>query len=285
MSAGQRLGSDLSGSGSNQWGKEEQSNDNESGAKGMTDVVRDSQDALKEAAQNTLGTAKQAAQDIASQTQEQVGDVVSETVNQASQAISDVKEQATSTYTVQRDRAIEVLNALAGALKTTGQQLAHEAESSAQDGKTAIAIAPFIEEAATRISSSADFLRDKEMSGLMEDARSLARKQPLLFLGAMLGVGLAAARMFKGMSAADSPEAADGSSQLGASTGPGSASTDSMTGAMSSSRYGTGMGSVGQAIETPPSENESARPDAFRGLDDSAVSDDVTASRSSEIGS
>jgi hypothetical protein len=177
-----------------------QANSSDSGQSGLTDVARNAQDTLKETAQETLDTAKQAVQQVTEQTQQQVGDVVTQTVDQASHAVSDIKEEATSAYIAQRDRVVESLTALASALKTTSQNLTKDAVGSTQNGNAAMALGPFVEEAADRISQSADFLRDKDMSGLMREAQTLAKKQPLLFLGAMFGVGIAGARMFKGMS-------------------------------------------------------------------------------------
>src|SRR3954471_14269572 len=177
-----------------------QANSSNSGQSSMTDVARNAQDTLKETAQETLDTAKQAVQQVTEQTQQQVGDVVTQTMDQASHAVSDIKEEAMSTYMAQRDRVVESLTALATALKMTSQNLTKDAVGSTQDGSAAMALGPFVEEAAERVSQSANFLRDKDMSGLMREAQTLAKKQPVLFLGAMFGVGIAGARMFKGMS-------------------------------------------------------------------------------------
>jgi len=177
-----------------------QENSSGSGQSSMTDVARNAQDTLKETAQETLDTAKQAVQQVTEQTQQQLGDVVTQTVDQASHAVSDIKEEAMSTYMAQRDRVVESLTALATALKKTSENLIKDAEGSTQEGNAAMALGPFVEEAADRVTQSANFLRDQDMSGLMREAQTLAKKQPLLFLGAMFGVGIAGARMFKGMS-------------------------------------------------------------------------------------
>jgi len=207
-----------------------QANASDSGQPGLTDVARDAQDTLKETAQETLDTAKQAVQQVTEQTQQQVGDVVTQTVDQASHAISDIKEEATSAYIAQRDRVVESLTALASALKMTSQNLTKDAAGSTQDGNAAMALGPFVEEAADRISQSATFLRDRDMSSLMHEAQTLAKKQPLLFLGAMFGVGIAGARMFKGMS--ESGNSSSASSEPGnsySSAGMGSQQAGAMS--------------------------------------------------------
>jgi len=207
-----------------------QANASDSGQPGLTDVARDAQDTLKETVQETLDTAKQAVQQVTEQTQQQVGDVVTQTVDQASHAISDIKEEATSAYIAQRDRVVESLTALASALKMTSQNLTKDAAGSTQDGNAAMALGPFVEEAADRISQSATFLRDRDMSSLMHEAQTLAKKQPLLFLGAMFGVGIAGARMFKGMS--ESGNSSSASSEPGnsySSAGMGSQQAGAMS--------------------------------------------------------
>jgi hypothetical protein len=170
---------------------------------GMSDVVSNAKETIQETAGQTVDTAKQAAQEIAEQTQEQVEDVVAQAVSQTSEAIGDIKEQATSAYMTQRDRAVEMLGALAGALKETGQQLSRESGAGVRQDGEGMSLAPYFDEAADRISQSADFLRDKDMSGLLHEAQTLAKKQPLLFLGAMFGVGVAGARLLKGMNDGD----------------------------------------------------------------------------------
>jgi len=185
---------------------------------GVTDVARDAQETLKETAQETIDTAKQTAQELTTQAQEQVEEVISQTAQQATQAVSEIKEQATSTYFAQRDRAVEMLNALASALKSTSQNLTDEAKNGVQDQSAVTTLGPLVDQMADRIAYSAEFLREKDMSGLMREAQTLAKKQPILFLGAMFGIGVAGARMFKGMS--ESSDSNSASSQSGSSFPP-----------------------------------------------------------------
>jgi len=204
----------------------------------MADVAHQAQDTLKETAQETIETAKQTAQELTSQTQEQVGEVISQTAQQATQAVSEIKEQATSTYLAQRDRAVDMLNALASALKKTSENLADEAKSGIQDQSAVTTLGPLVDDVADRIAHSAEFLREKDMSGLMHEAQALARKQPVLFLGAMFGIGVAGARMFKGMSeSSDSSSASNGSGSSFSSSGMQNGQTGAMS-PMAENAYG-----------------------------------------------
>ena len=282
MSTGNQSGAKQQGTEHATMSQEKHADASESESKGMSGVVRDAQDTLVETAHQTLDSAKQTAQDITAQTQEQVGDVVSKTVDQASQAISDVKEQAASAYTTQRDRAVEMLTELAEALKKTGQNLTSDALNTAQDHNGAMALGPFIEEAADRITQSADFLRDKDMSSLMREAQTLARKQPLLFLGAMFGIGVAGARMFKGMSDGGASSAKPSGSSQTAPASLAEVGKSGTTGQMSQRADQEAVKNDREPFATPASEDVTNRPDAFLGLDESAAGAGAAASRPEE---
>lgn len=206
-----------------------------SGQQGMSGVVSDAKETITETAHETLDTAKQAAQEITEQTQEQVEDVVAQTVQQTTQAVSQVKEQATTAYETQRDRAVEMLTALAEALKETGQHLTDTSGNGNQTDGAAMSLAPYLNEAADRITHSVDFLRDKDMSGLLHEAQSLAKKQPVLFLGTMFGIGIAGARIFKGMS----DDSTGGSGQSRSNRDGGQATPSSTGGAEMTGSWGS----------------------------------------------
>jgi hypothetical protein len=173
----------------------------------MAQTAQETVDTAKETAQQTMGMAKETAQQIGDQTQQQATEMIGQVAEQVSQTASDLKDQANSSFAQQRDRTVQGLTALADALREAGRNLSNKTESGAQQEIPA-AIAPLIGEAADRLQQSAQFLRDKEMGGLLSEAQSLARKQPLLFMGAMFGLGIVGARLVK-----DATSTADGSGQ------------------------------------------------------------------------
>jgi len=250
---------------------------------GVTDVAKDAQETLKETAQETIDTAKQTAQEITTQAQEQVEEVISQTAQQATQAVSEIKEQATSTFFAQRDRAVEMLNALASALKTTSQNLTDEAKSGMQDQSAVTTLGPLVDQAADRIAYSAEFLREKDMSGLMREAQTLAKKQPVLFLGAMFGIGIAGARMFKGMS--ESSDSNSASSQSGSSFPPYGMENDQAT-AMSpmaqSSYDGIESAANRGAASISSYDDLTNQPDAMSGFDEMSTGTGSTGARPTE---
>jgi len=164
-----------------------------------SDLTGQTKQAVTQTAQETVETAKTAGKEIADTVQEQVAQVVDQAVTQTADTVAQVKEQASSVFVDQRDRAIAGLSGLADALRETGRTLSEQTNSDGEgDQSPAMAIAPLIEEIADRLASSSDFLKDKDVRQLIDDAENLARRQPMLFVGALFAVGVVGARLLKG---------------------------------------------------------------------------------------
>jgi hypothetical protein len=180
---------------------------------GMSDMTGQAKQAMTQTAQETVETAKNAGMEIADTVQQQVSQVVDQAVSQTADTVVQVKEQASSVFVDQRDRATAALSGLADALRETGRTLAQKAESADGAQAPATAIAPFIEEIADRLSQSSEFLKEKDVSQLISEAENLARKQPMLFVGALFGVGLVGARLLKGTLGSSNDESSKGGQQ------------------------------------------------------------------------
>lgn len=173
--------------------------DETSTSSGMSDAAGQAKEALVGTAQETVETAKSAGKEIADTAQQQIAETVDQAVSQTADTISQVKEQAGSVFMDQRDRAVSSLSGLADAMRETGKTLANQIdEGSDSAGGSAAAIGPFIDDIADRLTHSADYLKDIEVGQLISDAEDLARRQPLLFVGALFGVGVVGARLLKG---------------------------------------------------------------------------------------
>ncbi len=222
-----------------------------SGSQGMTDTAQQAKDKLagtakeaesaaKETAQEAMSTTRETVSELADQTQQQASEVISQVSEQVTATVGDVKQQATTTFTEQRDRAAGSLSALAKALRETGRNL--ESENSRQginaQDQGGANIAPFIDEAADRLAQAADFLKDKDMGGLFDEAQRLARKQPGLFVASMFGIGLVGARLLKG-AVTDEAGGQQGWQGSGSSGQSGSGSSYG-SGFQSGSTYGVG---------------------------------------------
>ena len=246
-----------------------------SAGQAVSQVAQESKEAVKQTAQETVATAKQAAHDISQQVQQQAGDVIEQTAEQLGDTAVQVKQQATSAFVDQRDKAVSGLSGLADALRQTARSLSEAADGDG-DSQVPAGIAPLVDEAAERLSQSAEFLRDKDITGLLSEAQQLARKQPALFMGGMFAVGLIGARLLKGAGGDDESQ-----SPSGASSGQGSGenwfATGGSGGATASGGLGSSGGGSGGTTDWQPGETLSTRPSDAVSPSGTSIFDDLPA--------
>lgn len=233
-----------------------------------THAAQDVKETAKETVAETKAAAMDTAQQIKGDVQAQASEVVGEAKQQATELMGQAKEQASSAFSKQQEQAVGGLGSLADALRETAQKL-KEGEDGAQAG-----IASFVEDAADRLAQSADFLRDKDPNQLLHDVQDFAKKQPVAFVGAALGIGLVAARLLKsggagsaqlnqvvGSLSEQATQAMDtvkdrvsdltgGSDDSGGTSSPSQASGGSASGGSTASSPVTGSGGFGQMDET-----------------------------------
>lgn len=106
----------------------------------------------------------------------------------AERALSDTGEQAKSFVEQQRGSAARHLRSLGDALTSTARSLENEEHPS---------MASLMSEAAKRVETMAERLRDRDVDSLISDARRLARQQPMLFLGGAITAGFLLTRFLK----------------------------------------------------------------------------------------
>jgi len=99
-----------------------------------------------------------------------------------------VKQRATEQLDTQKTRATDGLSVIAGAVRQTTQTLRNDHH----DG-----LAEYAERAADQLERFSNAIRDKNMDQLLREGRTLARRQPALFIGSSFAVGLLAARFIK----------------------------------------------------------------------------------------
>lgn len=87
----------------------------------------------------------------------------------------------------QLSRAGDVLEQLAGAVRQSGDQLRDQQPQ----------IAGFADTAAQQVDKASRYLRQTDMQGLVREAEDFARRQPAVFLGGALALGLIASRFLK----------------------------------------------------------------------------------------
>lgn len=113
------------------------------------------------------------------------GDAVDQAKDQASSLVGQVKDKALAAATDHKAGIADQIDGLAQAVHKSGEQFAGQ-----QDW-----IASAIERGATELGSLAASLRDNDLASLFGQVKSLARRQPALFVGASLAAGFAVARL------------------------------------------------------------------------------------------
>jgi hypothetical protein len=199
--------------------------------------VEDVKEAAKQTAQETKTAALETAQQIKGDVQAQATEIAGEAKQQAGEMIGQAKEQATNAFTQQREQAVSGLGSLADALRVTAQGM-KESNDGAQAG-----IAQFVDDAAERLTQSADFLRDKDASQLLHDVQDFAKKQPLAFVGAAFGIGIVAARLMKGAGSGSAAIDQAMSSMSGQAVNAMDSVKERVSGASGSSEQGQGQSS------------------------------------------
>jgi hypothetical protein len=99
-----------------------------------------------------------------------------------------VRERAGEQLTNQKNRATQGIGTIAQAVRSTTNDLReHQHET----------IAEYVTRAADQLDRLSTRLQNKEVSELFRDAQNLARRQPVMFVGAAFALGLLGARFMK----------------------------------------------------------------------------------------
>ncbi len=147
-------------------------------------------DVVKSQAAGVAGEAKQAAQQVAGTAKDQAGEVVQEAKSQVKELVGQAQSELSDQAQTQQTKAASGLRAL-------GDQLAAMAQKSDQPGMAT----DVAQQAADRAHQFAGWLESRDPQGVLDGARSFARRKPGVFLVAALGAGVLAGRLARGMSA------------------------------------------------------------------------------------
>lgn len=115
------------------------------------------------------------------------GDVASAASDHAAALVGQVKDQAAAAVSGQKDGLADRIDELADAVHKSGAQF---------EGKQDW-IAGAVERGATELGALAAALRENDLGDLLGQVRTIARRQPALFIGASLAAGFAVARLGK----------------------------------------------------------------------------------------
>jgi len=107
--------------------------------------------------------------------------------NEGRNLVDRVRETATTQLTRQKNRASDGIGAVAQAVRQSMRPLRDREHD---------VFARYVERAADHIEGFSRRVRQKDVIELAHDAEDLARRQPVLFLGGALALGLIGARLF-----------------------------------------------------------------------------------------
>ncbi len=118
---------------------------------------------------------------------DQAKQVAGQAANDASSIVDQVKDKAIGAVEEQKAGVADQIENLASSVRKSGEQF-----SGQQDW-----IASAIERAAAELSTLATSLRENDVNALFGQARTFARQQPAVFIGASFAAGFALARFGK----------------------------------------------------------------------------------------
>jgi hypothetical protein len=116
------------------------------------------------------------------------GDIVKDVKEIANEAAGQAKEVAENQISVRKDKALDTLGNVARALRETSGRLGSEKETAATD---------YVMRAADGVDRVAQYLRSRDLSRVVEDVESFARREPAIFLGGAFVAGLIGSRFLK----------------------------------------------------------------------------------------
>jgi hypothetical protein len=180
-------------------------------------------DVAKDQASNVAGSAVGAGQQVAGVAKDQASNVAAEAAGQAKDVLGQARTELSQQAAQQQQR-------VAGGLRSIGSELGSMADRSEEPGVAS----DLARQASSTVHEVADWLEQRDPSGLLDEVTSFARRRPGAFLAIALGAGLAAGRLTRGLK--------DDSSSSTGRTG----STSGSTGQQSTGQYATGQYATGQ---------------------------------------
>jgi uncharacterized protein YjbJ (UPF0337 family) len=159
---------------------------------------------------------KSALQDTVQQVQSTVGQVAGQAQDTAGTVMDQVKSTATTKLEDQKKKAAENVANMAKAIQEAGSNM-----------DVSSPIADYAEKAARQLEGFSTYLQEHDLGSMLTDVEHFARRQPTLFVGGGLLLGMLGARFLKSSSSgaqkatqASEPAGWDGASAYG-STSPG----------------------------------------------------------------
>lgn len=135
---------------------------------------------------------------VTEQAKQKVNVLAGKAQNVAADAIQDAKSTATDKAVAAKSSVADEMSGVASALRTAAEDMRSGSPQERTFGQIAEGLA-----------DASDAMRDKDLSTMVQDVSTFARKNPLVFLGGAALVGFAATRFAKasGATTSDLPQA------------------------------------------------------------------------------
>jgi len=168
-------------------------------------------------------------QDAGVKAQQKTGEMIDQATEKVGEVAGKVKEQATSQISSQKEKAADSLGNVAEAIRQTGDQLRQKEEVAP--------VAQYTDQLAQGIETVSNYLKSKSLSDIVNEVERFARREPALFLGGALTIGLLAGRFLRSSGGGQS----QGSSSTTALARSYDSSTDTGTYGSRSTGYSTAL--------------------------------------------
>lgn len=134
---------------------------------------------------------KRQAQNLGTKASDSANQAVEHAREAARDTTQRIREQGASLATAQKERAAEELSHFSRAIHRAAETLHEEGDHN---------IADYADLTAERIDQATNYLRERELGGLVDDAEEATRRRPELVYGGLFVAGLALSRFLKASS-------------------------------------------------------------------------------------
>jgi hypothetical protein len=141
---------------------------------------------------STSGSGQNPTEQVKDEVQQKTSEVMDQARQTTGQAMDQARESAFTMLNQQKGRAAEGLGSVASALRQTGETLEEQDQGM---------LGQYAQRAADQVEQIADQLRNRDVDEILYEVEGFARREPEIFLGGAVLLGLLAARFLKSSNA------------------------------------------------------------------------------------
>ena len=169
-------------------------------ASDLTSAAKRTASDMADEARDMADDAKDAVSDAVAEGQSRLGGMIRKAGDTAADAKDAIVAGAGSALGTVRDVAVEKADAARETLSDVGERLAETLKTASDDGEADALKSRVLSSVAQGLTSASDVLRQKSVTDLTADVKTLARKHPGAFMVAAAVAGFAAARFVRSSS-------------------------------------------------------------------------------------